>query len=188
VTFGSTATVSALLLLAATGCAQQPSDVVETPSASATAPATPRPSGSPAAVLDYNPRVGSNRVAAAASLEVSRRLFREGMTWEVYLKTTPVQLPGKVDPSNPEATRAAGRAATEVIMVLATESGTTLKAFRAGGHDHEKAIIQLIADILVRDFPGARISGQVFYGESHQHAVASFGANQALEYKILDSL
>lgn len=182
------AALTALLLIGAAGCSRQPTDIVETPSPSGGQSASPGSKPSPAPVLDYNPRAGSNRAAAAASLELSRQLFKQGMTWEVYLKTTPLQLPGKADPTNPDATRALGHAATEVVMVMATESGTTLKAFRAGGHDHEKAVMHGLADILQADFPAARFSAQIFYGESHQHAICSFGASQPFDYKVLDTL
>ncbi|HEV3232155.1 MAG TPA: hypothetical protein VG245_07860 [Candidatus Dormibacteraeota bacterium] len=156
-----------------------------------TAGATPSPSAAVAAPppADYNARAGSNRAAAEASMALARYLYRDGTSyWEVFVKTTPLSPPKPADPADPTQIAAQAAQVTAVEMIMATESGTAIQAFRAGGHDHEKLVVTGEAGVLEAAFPRATtIRIQVYYGERDQHAVATFTGG-VLDYKVMDSL
>lgn len=156
------------------------------PPASAPRP-SPTPGASPPPIPDFNARVGSNRVAAEASLKVARSLYADTEYWEVFVRTTPPQLDGKYDPADPATAAPLALQVTELDIVMATESAGTIRHFGAGGVNHERAEIRAAVNILKSAFPKAtRISFRIFYGEAFQHATATYQAG-VLNYNVAAS-
>ncbi len=144
---------------------------------------SPSPTASPV-IPDFNARVGSNRVASEASLQVGRVLYADGEYWEVFVRTTPPQLLGKYDPADPASAVPLAAQVTDVDIVMATESGGTIRHFGAGGVAHEKAEINLVVKTIKQAFTSVRrITFRVFYGEAFQHATATF-QDGVLDYKV----
>ena len=157
-----------------------------TPAQPAATPPSPSPSPSPSppAIPDFNGRVGSNRVAAEASLRAGRALYADGEYWEVFVRTTPPQLTGTYDPGDPASATPIAAQATDIDVVMATESGAAIRLFGAGGVVHEKAEINRVVKVLTAAFPNVKnISFRVFYGEAFQHATAHYHAG-VLDYTV----
>jgi len=107
--------------------------------------------------------------------------------WEAIVHTTPSTL-GTVDPGDPAGYVRADARATSVDLILATESGVAVREFRSGGHDHEKAVVLSVAQLLQQLFPKATvITVEVLYGESHLHSKSTYTSGQ-LDYSVVDSL
>jgi len=166
------------VLLAACACS-----VSYQPSASPTP--TPRIAGSPLPVADYNRRLGTNRAAAEAAAQIGRQLAAQSGYWDVSIRTHPDALQWSEDAAFQETQRAR---VTEVTAVMATEAGPAVRSFRAGGRDHEEAVVKQIATALQALFRSA-ISVQVlvFFGESEEHAVGT-AAGGKFTYRVLDGL
>lgn len=136
---------------------------------------------------EFATRAGNNRAGAAAAQVVAKSLYADHQSyWEVFIRTTPSALP-PVDPTNPDTALQSGSAVTDIKMVMATESGVALKHFMAGGHPHEQATMLGVAELLRSRFPRAVISIDIYYGESHQHATATY-TGSTFVYKVVDTL
>ncbi|MGI8610216.1 MAG: hypothetical protein ACR2MY_13510 [Candidatus Dormibacteria bacterium] len=159
-------------------------------SCSGGAKATPTPSPSKAAVVDvplsdFNGRLGSNRVAAETAVLLGRKLYETGQYWEVYVRTAPATLAGKYDPADPSASAKAAAAVTQVDVIIATESGSAIKSFAAGGDAHERRILASLDTPLRQAFPNAGTETiRIFYGESFQHGVAVFNHGTLTQYTV----
>jgi hypothetical protein len=136
---------------------------------------------------EFASRSGNNRAAAAAGATLAKTLYTDHQSyWEVYVRTTPITL-APVDPTNPDSAVKSAAPVTDVKVVIATESGATLNHFRAGGHAHEQAVMAAAADQLHARFPHATISFDIYFGESHLHATATYAAG-VFKYKVVDTL
>jgi hypothetical protein len=163
---------------ALTGCASDGS-----PSASSSS----SPSATAAALaLDYNSRFGSNRFAAEAAVAVGRQLYSQGgQFWEINVRTDPTTLPGTYDPTVLGPRTHPVNGATAITVFMATESANAIKAYRAGGVDHEKAEVTRMAALLSTLFPTATtVTVQVYFGEANHYATATYSGG-ALTYKLL---
>ncbi|MEA2682878.1 MAG: hypothetical protein QOK05_1206 [Chloroflexota bacterium] len=151
---------------------------------STTAAVTPSPKAVQQAELpNYNSRLGSNRVAAVVAARLGRSLYTSGQYWEVYLRSTPPALNDKYDPGRPEASTSAAATVTAAEVIMATESGASIKSFQAGGQAAEKQeLTKLEADIRAA-FPNTgTVTVRVFFGESFQYATAVFDHGQLTKY------
>jgi hypothetical protein len=148
---------------------------------------TPRPT--PSFDAHYNGRAGSNRAAAEVSFAIARDLFKDGVSyWEVFVRTTPLDPDPPSDPLDAAQLARQGAAVTRVDMVMATEAGQAVQKFRAGGHAHEQGVMEGELALLRQAFPKAStIQMRIYYGESHQHALATWSGG-ALQYPVLDRL
>ena len=147
---------------------------------------SPSPKTLPDPVLpDYNSRLGSNRVAAEAASALGRKLYAGGQYWEVYVRSTPITLPGRYDPGEPAASAPAAAAVTAAEVVIATESAAAIKVFGAGGDAHERQVLGELDAILRAAFPNLGSDNvRVFYGESFQHGVATFDHGKLVTYDV----
>jgi hypothetical protein len=182
------------LALAVAGCSigQSTSSTSSGPEPPATAsPGGLAPSGRApwllpeAQLTDYSTRLGNNRVAAETAIKLGRSLYFQQQYWEVYVTTDPAVLKPAYDPSNPSTLDLAARVVSRVDVLIATESGPAIKAFGAGGAEHEKAQLIGLAQQLLPVFPSARTIGfQVLFGENNPHASATFQAGH-LDYHVI---
>jgi hypothetical protein len=155
---------------------------VAAPSPSPSAAPTPAASAAPP---DYNSRLGTNRAGAEAAALLGKQLATGGY-WEVAVRTVPAQL-GSWPPGSAEQLRLR-TTVTAATVVMATESSGAIRSFRAGGHEHEQAVILSLLRPLAAYFPSATdLEVLVFYGESDQHAVGSY-QHGSLTYRVLDGL
>lgn len=142
------------------------------------------PSGavSPVPLPNYNARYGNNRVAAEAAIKVGRGLYAQQQYWEVYVKTDPPQLSGTYDPGSSQSFDDSARQVQTLELVLATESGPSIRAYATGGVSHEIEVLTGVGKTLQGLFPASSQSNiRVFYGEGSLHATATF-ANGQLDY------
>jgi hypothetical protein len=152
----------------------------------------PRAAASPSAkaqadpvLPDYNSRLGSNRVAAEAASALGRKLYAGGQYWEVYVRTTPITLPGRYDPGDPGAAAPGAALVTATEVVIASESAAAIKAFGTGGDPHERQVLVELDGLLRTYFPNlASNSVRIFYGESFQHGVATFQGGRLVTYDV----
>jgi hypothetical protein len=147
------------------------------PTAGATPPAT-------ALALDYNARFGNNRPAATAALLIGRILYSDAGYWEVFVETQPASLPtgGATDAIS---VLRAGRPASSVLVVMASEAGDAIKRFAGRNVATERAEVLKLARLAAVRFPSASITVRVYYGEQHQHASATYAGGK-LTYTVLD--
>lgn len=133
------------------------------------------PSSSPGPAAGFNPLLGNNRVAAEASLKVGRALFAKQQIWEPNVRTEPATLNPDYDPANPVSFDGVAKQVTRADLVIATESAPAIRAYGAGGVEHEKAELVQLAEVLRSIFPSAQTIGvEVFYGENNPHARAIY--------------
>jgi hypothetical protein len=136
-------------------------------------------------LTDYSTRLGNNRVAAATAIKLGRSLYAQQQYWEVYVTTDPSTPSPAYDPSNPSTLDLAAKAVSRVDVLIATESGGAIKAFGAGGAQHEKAELIGLAQQLLSLFPAAKTIGfQVLFGENNPHSNATYQAGH-LDYHSL---
>jgi len=138
-----------------------------------------------AELSDYSTRLGNNRVAAETAIKLGRSLYAQQQFWEVYVTTDPSTLKPAYDPSNPTTFDVAAKTVNRLDVLIATESGPAMKAFGAGGAEHEKTQLVGLAQQLLAMFPSAKTVGfQVFFGENNPHANATYQAGH-LDYHSL---
>jgi hypothetical protein len=136
-------------------------------------------------LTDYSTRLGNSRVAAETAIKLGRSLYAQQQYWEVYVTTNPSTLKPAYDPNNPATFDLAAKGVSRVDVLIATESGPAIKAFGAGGAEHEKAQLTGLAQQLLSMFPGAKTIGfQVLFGENNPHANATYQAGH-LDYHSL---
>ncbi|MDP9324957.1 MAG: hypothetical protein M3O87_00280 [Candidatus Dormibacteraeota bacterium] len=138
---------------------------------------TPQPSQaeSPVALPNYNARFGNNRVAAEAAVRVGRALYAQQQYWEVYVKSDPAALSSAFDPARPESFDAPAKEVQRIDLILATESGPSIRTYALGGVEHEKQVLVDVAKVLQAMFPAATtINLRVFYGEANLHATGTY--------------
>jgi hypothetical protein len=138
---------------------------------------TPQPSqaASPMALPDYNARYGNNRVGAEAAVRVGRALYAQQQYWEAYVKTDPPVLSSTFDPVRPESFDVGAKEVQRIDLILATESGPSIRMYALGGVEHEKRVLVDVARVLQALFPSAStINLSVFYGEANLHATATY--------------
>jgi hypothetical protein len=151
-------------------------------STTATASASPK-AVQQAELPNYNSRLGSNRVAAVVAARLGRSLYTSGQYWEVYLRSTPAALPAKYDPGRPQDSTVAAATVTAAEVIMATESGASIKAFQAGGQAAEKQELAKLDTGIRAAFPNTgTITFRVFFGESFQYATAVFDHGQLTRY------
>jgi hypothetical protein len=176
------AEVALFWMLLLTACQSTP--------AAGPSPVSPGPTatgrhGAPAAI-DYNSGLGSNRPAAEASVLLARALYQAPGFWETYLLTDPSSLTGAFAPGDDAALIEAGKSVKSLQVIMATESA--VGTFRAGGHDHEKAILEDACKVLFARFPVQEIKVSVYYGEANLHARAVVHRQGGVDYTVLDQL
>jgi hypothetical protein len=136
-------------------------------------------------LTDYSTRLGNSRVAAETAIKLGRSLYAQQQYWEVYVTTDPSVLKPAYDPNNPATFDHAAKGVSRVDVLMATESGPAIKAFGAGGAEHEKAQLTGLAQQLLSIFPAAKTIGfQVLFGENNPHANATYQAGH-LDYHSL---
>jgi hypothetical protein len=136
-------------------------------------------------LTDYSTRLGNSRVAAETAIRLGRSLYAQKQYWEVYVTTNPSVLKPAYDPNNLATFDLAARAVSRVDVLIATESGLAIKAFGAGGAEHEKVELIGLAQQLQAMFPAAKTIGfQVLFGENNPHANATYQAGH-LDYHSL---
>jgi hypothetical protein len=171
--------LAAFTALALSGCSLGQALGAESSSPSA----GPSTAASTPPLPDYNARYGNNRVAAEAAVKVGRVLFAQQQYWEVYVKTDPAQPNGEYDPARPETFDATAREVQKLDLVLATESGPTIRTYATGGVAHETQVLTDAATTLQGVFTAStQTNVRVFYGEGSLHATATF-SNGKLSYQ-----
>lgn len=167
-----------LLLPLLAGCSEV---VVERP--------TPSPTAAPSLPpIGFNHRYGNNPVAAADGFQLERQLFARKDYWEAALATTPVEA-GYIDRADPAAVTRARASVSELVMVMATESLPTIRAFLKDGHPGQLSYCTALVDGLrTTGYSGlTKVTIYIYFGEQDRHAMVSWHSGGSYEIQVYDN-
>ncbi len=138
--------------------------------------------------IGFNHRYGNNPVAAADAFALERSLFSAKQYWEVAMRADPATA-GYVEESDPVASRAARARVTSLLLVIASESATTLRQLVALDNAGQQAYCRQLLDRLrAEGYSGLRSADvEVYFGESHVHAKLSWTAAGGYQFTVYDN-
>jgi len=139
--------------------------------------------------IGFNHRYGDSPVASADGFQLERQLFAEHEFWEVAIRADPVAS-GYVSLGNKTAVKAARHAATDVLLVIATEDRSTIEGLLAYRSDPgQQQYCAALLDHIRADGYDAIRSAQVlvFFTESDQHAKLSWSKKSGYTFAVYDN-
>jgi hypothetical protein len=138
--------------------------------------------------IGYNHRYGNNPVAAADAFALERKLYAQKQYWEVGLRTDPAQA-GYVLETDPNATSTARAKATDMLVIIASESLPTLRSLVALGDAGQKTYCAALVDqIRALGYTGiTKVDMSIYFGESDRHATLTWTTAGGYSFQILDN-